>query len=188
MGTPLSVLGLTSLSCAGLTPLSCAGLTSLSPYITLLLTSLSRWSSHHSAPYTITMAITFNTAILKTTTGIFKIVEIVLVYIVLFILRFGLSYGYGGVDNMFLAQGTTVGYAIIVPSILFTYLLGANLSILELFINFLGGILFVAIGSVAMSSKVIILGLFSIGTGIVFLVDFAIAFKNTQFVQTRVIG
>ena len=58
---------------------------------------------------------------------------------------------WGSDDDDFLGQGTTVGYAIIVPAVLLTYLLGANLSILELFINFVGGILFIIIGALAIS-------------------------------------
>ena len=36
----------------------------------------------------------------------------------------------GDTNDNFLAYGTLVGFAIIVPAILFTYLLGANLTIL----------------------------------------------------------
>ena len=78
----------------------------------------------------------------------------VLVLIVLMICRFandGHRKTWGSDDHDFLGQGTTVGYAIIVPAVLLTYLLGANLSILELFINFIGGILFIAIGALAIS-------------------------------------
>ena len=74
--------------------------------------------------------------------------------IVLMVCRFGddgQRKTWGSDDQDFLGQGTTVGYAIIVPAILITYLLGANLSILELFINFVGGILFIAVGALAIS-------------------------------------
>jgi hypothetical protein len=81
-----------------------------------------------------------------------------------------------------------VGYAIIVPSVLLTYLLGGSLSILELFINFIGGILFISVGSVAMSHQVIATGVLSIACGVVFLVDFVFAFKNTTFTHSRVVG
>ena len=90
------------------------------------------------------MAFTLNTSVLRTPTGILKVVEIVLVLIVLMVARFSHHgkdmnmFGPGNADNSFLGQGISVGYAIIVPSVLVTYLLGANLSILELFINFIG--------------------------------------------------
>ena len=88
------------------------------------------------------MAFTLNTSVLRTPTGILKIVEIVLVLIVLMVARFSKHkhhmFGPYNEDNSFLGQGISVGYAIIVPSVLVTYLLGANLSILELFINFIG--------------------------------------------------
>jgi hypothetical protein len=37
---------------------------------------------------------------------------------------------FGSENNEFLGKGVVVGYAIIVPAVLFTYLLGANLTIL----------------------------------------------------------
>jgi hypothetical protein len=43
-------------------------------------------------------------------------------------------------------------YAIIVPAVLVTYLLGSNLSILELFINLVGGILFIAVGAITIQN------------------------------------
>ena len=39
-------------------------------------------------------------------------------------------------------------YAIIVPAIFLTYLMASNLSFLELFINLIGGILFIAVGAI----------------------------------------
>ena len=126
----------------------------------------------------------------------------------------GHSKTWGSDDQDFLGQGTTVGYAIIVPAVLITYLLGANLSILELFINFIGGILFIAVGALAISyyqhyrcklqvglkalsyfifsddgrATGIAMGALSIITGIVFLIDLFFAVKNTRFsvVHTRV--
>jgi hypothetical protein len=43
-------------------------------------------------------------------------------------------------------------YAVIVPAVLVTYLLGSNLSILELFINLVGGILFIAVGAITIQN------------------------------------
>ena len=54
--------------------------------------------------------------------------------ICLLMCRFGGNNQYpmsvGDTNDNFLAYGTLVGFAIIVPAILFTYLLGANLTIL----------------------------------------------------------
>jgi len=150
------------------------------------------------------MAFTLNTSILRTPTGLLKILEMILVFIVLMLARFSGPTGsfkyFGGTDATFLGLGTVVGYAIIVPAVLFTYLMGSNLSILELFINFVGGVLFIAIGSVAIQTYTgyraqsdhagVAMGVLSIMTGIVFLIDFLFAIKNTKFtvVQTRVVA
>merc|ERR1711915_613014 len=147
------------------------------------------------------MGFTLNTHILRSPTGILKILEIVLVLVILMICRFGNDghrKTWGSDDDDFLGQGTTVGYAIIVPAVLLTYLLGANLSILELFINFVGGILFIIIGALAISyyqnhhysarATGISMGVLAIITGVVFFIDLFFAIKNTRFnvVQTRV--
>eukprot|EP00088_Acartia_fossae_P039424 TRINITY_DN41042_c0_g1_i1.p1 TRINITY_DN41042_c0_g1~~TRINITY_DN41042_c0_g1_i1.p1 ORF type:complete len:158 (-),score=33.62 TRINITY_DN41042_c0_g1_i1:175-621(-) len=147
------------------------------------------------------MAFTVNTSILKTSTGILKILEIILVLICLMLARFGhdsRGVPFGWQDNDFLGKGTVVGYAIIVPAVLITYLIGSNLSILELFINLVGGILFIAVGAVTIQfynntrskdSTGMALGVLAIITGIVFLIDFIFAIKNTRFtfVQTRTV-
>ena len=44
-----------------------------------------------------------------------------------------------------------VGFAIIVPAILVTYLLGGSVSILELVINLVGGLLFLVVGGLAIA-------------------------------------
>ena len=55
------------------------------------------------------------------------------------------------IDALLLTYGTIVGYIIIVSAIIANYLLGANLSYLELIVNGLGIILFIAVGGVAFS-------------------------------------
>merc|ERR1712018_683928 len=60
---------------------------------------------------------------------------------------------FGNIDLRFVGIGTLVGYAIIVPSILCTYLMGANLTFLELFINFVGGVLFIVIGALSIHEQ-----------------------------------
>ena len=53
--------------------------------------------------------------------------------------------------QQFVGQGTVVGFAIIVPAILVTYLLGGSVSILELVINLVGGLLFLVVGGLAIA-------------------------------------
>jgi len=116
----------------------------------------------------------------------------VCVVILLLIIRFGGSnhsaLTLGSVNDTFLGQGTVVGFAIIVPAVLVTYLLGGNVSVLELIINLVGGVLFLVVGGLAISHNARIangslfaVGMFSIVTGLVFLVDLAWLYKNTQF-------
>ena len=99
---------------------------------------------------------TFNTVFLRTPTGILKILEIVFVFACLLMCRFGGEgrreiFAVGAEGDQFLAVGTYVGFAIIVPAILLTYLLGANLTFLELFINLIGAILFITVGVICMT-------------------------------------
>ncbi|TRY67493.1 hypothetical protein TCAL_03750 [Tigriopus californicus] len=150
------------------------------------------------------MGFTFNTWILKTPTGLLKILEIVFIILCLIFCRFG-DEGYpfkiGAEGAHFLAVGTYVGYAIIVPAILVTYLLGANLTILELFINLLGAILFITIGALSLVNHRydrgsrytmgLVLGILSIAAGVVFFIDFLFAIKNTRVTviqTTRTVG
>ena len=102
-------------------------------------------------------------------------------------------------DN-FLAYGTFVGFAIIVPAILLTYLLGANLTILELVIDVIGFALFLAAGIISIinhkdryghnHSMGLAIGILSIVTAIVFILDFIFAMKNTRItvIQTRAVN
>ena len=80
------------------------------------------------------MAITMNTAILRTPTGLFKMLELVLVFICLLIARLGLesgtTYVWQNHDLLFFVIGTLVGFVIIMPAILFAYMLGAAMPIL----------------------------------------------------------
>ena len=132
------------------------------------------------------MAITINTAFLKTIPGILKIVEFVLVLIVLLIARFGVDdkrVYWGSRDYEFLGIGASVGFAIIVPAIVLTYLLGAHPSILEFIINLVGGVLFISMGATMIEygsiSKVV--GGLAISLGIIFLIDFIYLCITTKF-------
>ena len=141
------------------------------------------------------MAYAIKIEFLRTITGILKVIEMCIVLVILLIARFGGDFGVTawctgvslnihkipshtinvtGVSLAYLGIGSTVGFAIIVPAILLTYLLGANPSILEFIINIMGGILFISTGSnVAMCEDSIhqSVGSLSIILGIVFLAD-----------------
>ena len=132
------------------------------------------------------MAITLNTGFLKTINGIFKIVEFVLVLIVLLIARFGDEghvISWGSSNYTFLGIGTSVGFAIIVPAIILTYLLGATPSVLEFIINLIGGILFISMGATLVEYGNIqaVVGGLAITVGIVFLADFVYLCVTTRF-------
>ncbi|XP_023322659.1 uncharacterized protein LOC111697022 [Eurytemora carolleeae] len=99
---------------------------------------------------------------------------------------------FGTVDDNFLGTGVVVGFAIIVPACLLSYILGANISLLEIFINLVGGVLYVAVGAVTIQtytysgysdhdSTGIALGALAIVTGCIFLVDFLFVVKDTKF-------
>ena len=134
------------------------------------------------------MAYALNTGFLRTINGVFKLVEMFIVLIVLLITRFG---GGGGdpigwcitYNALYLGIGSTVGFAIIVPAIILTYLLGANPSILEFVINIMGGILFISLGSTVSLCEDSIqktVGGLSIVLGIVFLADLVYLSFNTK--------
>merc|ERR1712241_1082170 len=95
----------------------------------------------------------FNTSFLKTVCGLLKIAEWVLIIVLVLILRFGNPYYGGSHDAQLLVFGTIVGYSIIVSSIIFNYLTGASVSFLELIINTLAIILFIAVGGVSLEYK-----------------------------------
>merc|ERR1711915_981138 len=136
--------------------------------------------------------IKFNTSFLKTINGILKIAECVCILILLLIIRFGGSnytaLSLGSVNNSFVGQGTIVGFSIILPAVLLTYLLGGSVSVLELVINLVGGIMFLVVGGLAISHNAVVangslfaVGMFSIVTGFIFLGDLAWLVKNTKF-------
>ena len=132
------------------------------------------------------MAITLNTGFLRTVPGILKILEFILVLIVLLLIRFGddgkVIY-LGHINYQFLAIGSSVGYAIIVPAIILTYLLGASPSVLEFIINLVGGALFISMGACIVEYKDItrIVGGLAIASGILFLIDFIYLCVTTKF-------
>ena len=124
------------------------------------------------------MSITLRTTFFRTVPGILKIIEFILVLIVLFVARFGGKHGYpigwGSNSAAYLGIGCCVGFAIIVPAIIVTYLLGAGTSRLEFIINLVGGVLFIATGASLLqySDIQIAVGCLAIVLGVVFLIDF----------------
>ena len=132
------------------------------------------------------MAITLSTSFLKTIPGILKIVEFILVLVVLFIARFGVDGDqviWGDINSRYLGIGSSVGFAIIVPVIILSYLLGATPSILEFIVNLIGGILFISMGAniVAYRGITRVVGGLAISLGILFLLDFIYLCVNTRF-------
>ena len=134
------------------------------------------------------MAFTINTQFLKTINGMLKILEFVLVFIVLMLARFGGQNGFmiswGSTNYTFLGIGSSVGYAIIIPAIVLSYLLGATPSVLEFIINLVGGVLFISMGAtlVPMDFPIqAIVGGLAITLGIVFLADFIYLCVTTKF-------
>ena len=85
-------------------------------------------------------------------------------------------------------QGVIVGYAIIIPCILVNYIIGGRVSQLEFFINFVGGILFISVGSLALKNEAYITGLLTLGIGILFLIDLGVVYKKTKFASTNILG
>ena len=83
----------------------------------------------------------------------------------------------------YLLQGIIVGYAIIIPCILLNYITGGGISQLEFFLNFVGGVLFFIVGCLGISYNSIITGVLNLGIGVIFLVDFGLAYKNSTTVS-----
>uniref|UniRef100_A0A0K2V9W8 MARVEL domain-containing protein n=1 Tax=Lepeophtheirus salmonis TaxID=72036 RepID=A0A0K2V9W8_LEPSM len=146
------------------------------------------------------MGISFNTMVLRTPSGFLKLLEIILVFIILILVRFVFEHEYifGSTDMKFIGIGTIVGYSIIVPCVLLTYMLGSNMSILELFINLIGSILFIVIGAIVIQTYSgcrrrgqcndgLALGSLCIVSGVLFLIDFLFAIRSTRItiIHTR---
>ena len=128
--------------------------------------------------------IELNTGFMKSVPGILKILECFVVFIVLLIARFGDDGNHvtwGNQDRRFLGIGSSVGYAIIVPSLILSYLLGAIPTIFEYIINLVGFILFTAMGATMVTNGDMeaVVGGIAIALGILFLVDFVyLCIKN----------
>ena len=94
----------------------------------------------------------------KTIPGIFKILEFMLVLVVLHTSWIGIdgshvTWRYRS-DLEFIGISSDVGYAIIIPAIIITYLLGATPLLLEFIIDLIGGILFILMGALVVESGI----------------------------------
>ena len=103
---------------------------------------------------------------LRTIPGIFKMFEFILVLVVLHTSWIGIdgshvTWKYRS-DIEFIGIASDVGYAIIIPAIIITYLLGATPLLLEFIINLIGGILFILMGALVVESGIPIIFVFLI--------------------------
>ena len=55
----------------------------------------------------------------------------------------------GSVDVTFFGYGAVVGFSVVVPAVLLTYCVGGDPSHVELLLDCIGGVMFCALGSVA---------------------------------------
>eukprot|EP00092_Neocalanus_flemingeri_P064310 GFUD01078022.1.p1 GENE.GFUD01078022.1~~GFUD01078022.1.p1 ORF type:complete len:168 (+),score=41.92 GFUD01078022.1:45-548(+) len=97
--------------------------------------------------------VAMNTIRFRTIAAVLKIIELVIILALLMVIRFGGKDGnpmfLGSVDATFFGYGTVVGFSCVVPAVLVTYCVGGDPSHVELLLNCLGGVMFCALGSVA---------------------------------------
>ena len=139
------------------------------------------------------MSITLRTTFFRTVPGILKLLELILVIIILLMSRFGYDgdiIAWGKSSASYLGIGCCVGFAIIVPAIIVTYLLGSGTSKLEFIINFVGGILFIALGIHCVTGYtgginiLAAVGGLAIVLGVLFLIDFIyLCVKNRDIIM-----
>jgi hypothetical protein len=99
-----------------------------------------------------------NNGFLRTIPILLKIFEFVLVLVVLLISCLGIdgtkvTWGHRS-DIKFIGIGSGVGYAILIPAIILTYLLEATSLVLEFIINLIGGLLFIAMGALVVETGI----------------------------------
>merc|ERR1712215_284447 len=128
------------------------------------------------------MEITLNFSFVKSLNGLIKLAQLVLVLVLVFVLRFGISHiaVLGSHSDTLFGIGTIVGYAIIIPSSIVTNILGGVSSIMELVFSVTGCVLFIAVAGMCFANNslysnldfsVIIVGILSLVTGVLFLID-----------------
>ena len=94
-------------------------------------------------------------------------------------------FGMVGVINLLyihilLLQGLLVGYAIIVPCSLINFIIGGGVAHMEFLIYFVGSVFFVILGCLCLSYESYVTGVFTLGIGVLLLVDFGLTYKNTK--------
>jgi len=128
-----------------------------------------------------------NFTVVKSPLGALKILLVALLVTIVILAKFGngghrLSFGL----EDFLGVGASVGFAIVLPLILFTYVLEGNILILEALLSSLGSGLFIAIGVITLDSYdhpkygspagKALAGL-CISTGIIFVINLILVFR-----------
>eukprot|EP00096_Caligus_rogercresseyi_P014778 TRINITY_DN7265_c0_g1_i1.p1 TRINITY_DN7265_c0_g1~~TRINITY_DN7265_c0_g1_i1.p1 ORF type:complete len:186 (-),score=18.25 TRINITY_DN7265_c0_g1_i1:303-860(-) len=136
--------------------------------------------------------------------GLLKVVEFLLAYTILLMARLGgrshyyyEPYEFGTSGTAFFVVGVLLAYCIILPGEILTYCLGAHLTILELFLSGIGGILYGIAGGFTIYNAHHFSGkYYDIGTAIgslciimaiAMIADFLVGLKNTKVtvIQTR---
>ena len=82
--------------------------------------------------------------------------------------------------HILLLQGLLVGYAIIVPCSLINFIIGGGVAHMEFLIYFIGSVFFVILGCLCLSYESYVTGVFTLGIGVLLLVDFGLTYKNTK--------
>ena len=121
-----------------------------------------------------------NVRFFRSVPGVLKLSECVLVFILLMVARFGNDgnqVAWGNEDKQFLGIGSSVGYTIIVSTLIVSYVLGATTTIFEFIINLVGSLLFISLGAAMVANKgksdlQAVVGGLAIVLGILLLVDF----------------
>ena len=87
------------------------------------------------------------------------------------------------IDGVFFSIGTTVGYCIIVTLTIIAHAIGDKMSLLEVASNALAVLLFFAVGITGVATgtgHLIAVGIISLLTSVVFLVDLLVIVRNTK--------
>ena len=155
------------------------------------------------------MSFSLKAAYISTIPGMLKITEFLLVLIVVFTVRFGSGGHVIGIEKVgdntytwykelegitFFVTGASFGFAVIIPAIIISYLLGASITIFEFIINLMGSIFFVSMGGAVFGKiddyemanhddfpkEVGAVGVLSIILGILFVVDFIYLFVRNR--------
>ena len=110
----------------------------------------------------------------------------VLTFVLILILRFAGSghtnFGFN-IDGMFFGIGTSVGYCIIVTLTIIANAIGDKMSLLEVASNALAVLLFFAVGITGVATgtgHLIAVGIISLLTSVVFLVDLLVIVRNMK--------